>query len=1028
MTTKLVSFPLSLGRRDSVDPKLAPLGVLATCSNLRVAKDGRLVSRFGYQPLTMTFGLRTVQAFDLHEFNGRLLALCTSGADSYPTQALEYTGQGSTLSWFAETTGHELTPFLGLREMDTIPPPSSGIDEVDSAAGGGYICVCSRSVTGALQAVVIRESDGQMTASADLSLFSAAHFRVTFSVDTFYVAVQRANNQIDIISHRPGVSAGFALLATAAYASNATAATFDIVPVDNPTSTATSGARVCLAADHSTATDLIIRVFSGTGSQVGSDIALSGTDTISLSVNCDQTANRISLGIVASGGANTLRTYNMSSGALLVGPTTIVAAPLGVTTTITRIPAPASAGAATQVAVATLTTANNTVVTVVTEAAHATTRANTVSNAVITTRLIHWTPSMLTSITREYPVVFGGYVSPNAASTTDATNALFFCAPVGNANNGGWAHMATRDFTRATPRTMRNLGLHIDASTSRVTWCALRTSGSGTAQPAITTFARFSTERRQAVTFGGLRYFTGAPLQVYDGRCLTEPFQEVPGIISAAPSNSTGTLTNSATYSYVVHWECTLADGSFWQSAPSSPTSVTMGAADDTVTLTVSTPHHTAVAGGNDSSTMPDLTCVVSRTVFSDGIQGSIYRRSTTATISVGMTVYGANMQIIDLVPDSTLATAEALYTQGERGSLSGCLEHNGPRSSQYVAASESRLYLAGQLRYNQFQVSKEAFLEEPFNFSDFSTFFGQVAGRIRGVHSLDQVRLIFTADDIFAVPGAGPDDLGGGQLEAPIRIPTPSGLEDWRSLLEGPDGLFFQLDDQKLYLLPRGGGAPVWIGVDIQDTLASFPIITGACKSRRDDVLLFACQDTTAGTSARIIVRSQRTGVWSEDTPPTQSSRGLEGGIVSYGDTVAYVSGGTVYVQSASSYADNSSTAITTVLKTQPLYPFMLGGTGLIHDVLLVGEYRSAGTLSLRVSYNDGVSFSSLASVVLTGLTVGETVRRRWALPLVGAKSVILEWTFSPTVAGAGFVANMATLLVTPDDGLPELLPAEAA
>jgi hypothetical protein len=651
----------------------------------------------------------------------------------------------------------------------------------------------------------------------------------------------------------------------------------------------------------------------------------------------------------------------------------------------------------------------------------------TVGSAVITTRLIHWTPSTTTSVLREYSLVFGGYVAPNIASTTSATNALFFVSPAGVTQQLGYTHMATRDFVRATPRSYRNVGLHIDSSTSRVTWCALRDSGSGKSQAAVTTFARFSTERRQAVTFGGLRYYAGAPMQVYDGRCFTEPFQEVPGIISATPSAVGGSMTSLGTYSYVVHWECTLADGSFWQSAPSTPTSVTLGAADNRVTLSVSTPHHTAIGGGFNASTMPDLTAVVSRTTLIGGVQGSTYLRCQTATITAGLISYGVALAVLDTLDDATLSTREALYTQSERGPLSGCLEHDGPRASAYVTASESRLYLAGQLRANQFQVSKESFIEEPFTFSEFSSFFGQVAGRIKAIYSLDQYRLLFTADDIFAVPGAGPDDLGGGLLEAPIRIPTPSGLEDWRSLLEGPDGLYFQLDDAKLYLLPRGGGAPVWIGIDVQDTLASFPAITGACKNRRDDVLLFACQDTATGTNARILTRSQRTGVWIEDTPPLTSSRGIEA-IVGYGDTCAYVSGGAVYVQSTSSFADGTSTVIPTVIKTQPLCPFGLGGYGLIYDVLLVGEYRSAGTLALRVSYNDGVSFTSLASFTLTGLTVGQTVRRKWALPQVGSTSVVLEWTFTPSAAGEGFIANLAVLNVEPDAVLPELLPAEAA
>lgn len=1023
---KVVTFPLALGRKDSIDPKLAPMGVLGVCRNLRVRKDGRLGARNGYQPLTMNIGGQALKAYDLHDFNGRLLALGSAYSDGYPVQALEYHGIGSG-PWLSAVPGHELTPFFGLREITAIPPPSSGIDEVDTAAGGGYICVVTRSVDGVIWGTIIRESDGQMTVSQSLSTsFSSSHCRVTFSQDSFYIASQRSDNSLDILKATAASAGGFSKLVNLAFALSATAPVFDIVPVDNPTSTLSSGARFVVALDRGVTTSLTIRVYTGTGSAVGSDITLAGTDTTCISLAADQTANKIYLQNVVTGGVGNLRQYNFA-GTLLVGPTAIGG---GTHSTICRIPASAASSAVNAVAVVSSDSSSAaTTVSVLSESAHITLTSMTVDKAVATTRVIRWTPSTATNDSQPYAVVFGAYVSPVATSTTNASNAIFFVTTSASGSNNGWAHMATRDFTRATPRTLRNIGLHLDSSTSRVCWCALRDSGSGTSQAAITTFPKHSTDRRQATTFGSLRYIAGAPLQVYDGRCLTEPFQEVPGIVSATPSNSTGTLTNSATYSYIVHWEMTLADGSFWVSAPSDPFAVTMGAADDTVTLVVSTPHHSAIAGGStaDGHLAPQITAVVSRTVFADSIQGSIYRRAVTATVPAGLNNYGDNLTIIDTTPDATLATQGAVYTQAERGALSGCLEHDAPRSGQYLAASESRLYLAGQLRRNQFQASKEAFIEEPFTFSEFSPFFGQVNAEIRGIFSLDQARLVFTADDIFAVFGTGPDDLGGGQLEAPIRIPTPSGLEDWRSFLEAPDGLYFQLDDTKLYQLPRGGGSPAWAGIDIQDTLVSYPVITGACKSRRDDSALFACQNTSAGTDGRILVRSLRTGVWSQDNAPLQTSEGIEA-ISAYGDTVAYISGGTVYVQSATGFADETSTVIPTVVRTQPLYPFGLGGTGLIHDVLLVGEYRSAGTLALRVSYDDGISFTSLTSFVLSGLTAGATIKRKWALPTVGAKSVIFEWTFTPTTATEGFIANAAMLLVTPDEGLPEILPAEAA
>jgi hypothetical protein len=231
----------------------------------------------------------------------------------------------------------------------------------------------------------------------------------------------------------------------------------------------------------------------------------------------------------------------------------------------------------------------------------------------------------------------------------------------------------------------------------------------------------------------------------------------------------------------------------------------------------------------------PDITEVISRTVW-DGSKGTEFRRTASDNVTGVGNDYGADSTIEDDTSDASLADEEVVYTQADRGAFSGPLEHDAPQPGKFIAATESRLLNAGSLRRSVFQMSKEAFLGEPFTFSEFSPFFSQVSGAIRGVASLDGARLIFTADDIFAFSGDGPDDLGGGAIGRAQDIPTPSGLEDWRSLLKAHDGLYFQLDDEKIYRLPRGGGAPEWIGIDVMDTLTSYPVITGAAKCRRDD------------------------------------------------------------------------------------------------------------------------------------------------------------------------------------------------
>src|SRR6185503_12333719 len=162
----------------------------------------------------------------------------------------------------------------------------------------------------------------------------------------------------------------------------------------------------------------------------------------------------------------------------------------------------------------------------------------------------------------------------------------------------------------------------------------------------------------------------------------------------------------------------------------------------------------------------------------------------------------------------------------------------------------------------------------------------------------------------------------------------------------------------------------------------------------------------------------------WLVDTPPLQTSRGIEA-LTVYGRTVAYISGGVVYTQSATSFADVSSTFIECELETQPLYPAGLGGYCMVQDTLITCEFRGACTLTLSASYDVGLTYPYTVSFNITGLTTGATVRRKWALPVDAVSSVTLKATVT-NLSGAseGLIINEIDILAQEADGLPELLP----
>jgi hypothetical protein len=175
--------------------------------------------------------------------------------------------------------------------------------------------------------------------------------------------------------------------------------------------------------------------------------------------------------------------------------------------------------------------------------------------------------------------------------------------------------------------------------------------------------------------------------------------------------------------------------------------------------------------------------------------------------------------------------------------------------------------------------------------------------------------------------------------------------------------------------------------------------------------------------------VMDLRTGLWTTDTPPLQASSGIDA-LVNYGRVVAYCSGGVVYAQN-SGFIDGANSFIDLQALTNPLYPLGIGGYGLIYEALLTGEYRGDCDIDLRVSYDDGKNFTALASFALTGLTVGQTVQKKWTLPQLSTGSIVLEFSITSTGAvGAteGFIFQELDLLVELEEGLRQLDPGDNA
>lgn len=1022
-----VSIPFAFGRNARVDPKLAPFGTLRTAKNLRVDRDGRLRSRTGYQPLVMSEGSGSVVAYDLFEFgSGRLCALGSQQGEGFPVDVYEYTGVPASTPWRAASQAQDgvlrpsLTPFTAPRQVCGVPQPARGVQSVDVAAGGGYVAIVyTPTGSGADSAwlQVVRESDDQVILAVELTFVGATRARVCFAAGLFFIAAIAGAN-LNLIRYDPSNDN----LSSLVTIDSATATVFDIEAVSNPTN---SVVVVIYGQQSGGNANANIKRYNASGVQQGTTLSYSAVVAAGnyfLAVEADEADNTINSTLAVTGGGTIaqLRSHNFAN-ALLDGPTAIAA---GGHTGLCRLPA--RTGWVDHVGIVSTNSSQDTVTVEYREIdTHTLTDSQVIGNAVNRTTAISASAAGQPS-----GIVFGGYVTGEGAllplDTGDELG-VFTGTSIEQSTNCLWyvstsmIHMATRDL-RASAQGARlfqtMLGISLDASTGRLAWNSLYLAGIGIESPTVTTLALNAAARRQTAMVGGQLYLAGGPVQIYDGRLLSEAqFNEVPSILSLA-GDTDGNLAVNATYSYVLVFEYALPDGSFIQGPPSLVATITTGGTQDEVNVTIAGPHsqRIALAGAARGA---EVTAVLYRTIWNatNASQGSTFHEVSRSRCPATLDDYGDNIVISDTLSDANAAVRAILYVQG------GPVENNAPEMATYLSASSARLDVAGLARRSEFQESKEQALDQAINFSGLSAFFTRCSDPIEGIVSLDGIRLILARSDVYTVSGEGPQDDAAGSLPPPVALGSPSGLRDWKSLLVAPDGVWAQLDDAKLYRFPRGGGSPEWLGIEVQDTLAAFPEISGAARVRADDTIVFACSNA-ALTSARILARSLRTGIWLEDEPPLQTSRGIEA-LASYGDLVAYVSGGVVYQQHPTSYADGAGSVITTEWQTEPIYPFGLGGNGWIHDAQVTGEFRSAGTLAMRASYDDGVSFEAHDSFVLSG-TAGDTFKRKWALKRSDIQNVVVELIFTPSSAGEGIIINQLTLLVDDAPGLEDLDPGD--
>lgn len=1001
MAKKVYEFPFVAGQSEAIDPRLlqtlAPQGTLLRAQNVRLRKDGRLGVRRDYAALSMTAQNGTLVATDVVNHDGRLVAFGDTQSRGFPTDLFEFLGSGTAQAW-AGTEGTDTDMRIGqataLRDLGRIPSPGVSATFVDVAAANGFVCLVSSDGTNSF-IHVFRADTGQSllversTASTGPAFLQRP--RVVAIGNVFYIAgIPSAGTSVDLRTFTPATDNGSQTLSTP-FAAGASIVAWDMTVND-------AGTELIMAVARSTPTSEIRRVNTA-GTTV---VTITGPATLANFCTCANDGTLVFYCDVVNATRQVrLTSFAVAGGAAVNGPTTLFASG----TTLQQ--AALVFRSSTQLRVLAQIDVSPTIEVQfqdVTRATHALSAVTRWGNSYLVTKgLARPIPPGTNSES-----FFGGrFFDP------DCTN---FLAIGGDLFPDEQVIASKEHYISA--ETVGQIGhLARDAVTGSVYWPQLVQDVDGLGIPIATELQLLSSARQPCASLGGHLYLCNGQSLVYDTKQLVETgFADVPVIFSTVGSTAAGNLTLLGLYSVAVTWEWTDALGHLHTSAPSDVAQVTLTGTQNTVTVVASSPHSSRRNGSNEKY---GGACKV--VAWVTVANGTVLQRSTFQLASI--TTYGQPVTLTILGPDTTTAAQAILYTQGARGALSGPLPFETPLPARYMWASKERILLGGLPDQSSIQESRALFPNEPIQWSLGLGFFTAVRGVVTAVFFLDEQRFVCTRDEIFIVPGEGIDDNGNGTLGPPIKLPAPGGCIDWRSVVETPMGVFFQLDSDKIFLQPRGGNAPTWVGQPVRDTLAAFPVIVSATLVAEDQTVCFACNNS-AGTDGRIVVFDMRSEQWFVDVP--LSAETYRGSCQYQGRHVIAKGTGTVHQQLA---VDTPATFVPVVLESGDIYVGGPDGWGQYYGASLLAEFRGNCTVVCNYSLDGGLTYSTADRVYsLSGLTVGSRVRRTWTFGPFQNECVRVKFTTAALsgAATAGLVFQSFGIYAEPIEGFARV-PADS-
>lgn len=352
----------------------------------------------------------------------------------------------------------------------------------------------------------------------------------------------------------------------------------------------------------------------------------------------------------------------------------------------------------------------------------------------------------------------------------------------------------------------------------------------------------------------------GSP-KVFDGsRWMPTGFSQPPVALSVT-ATAAGSLS-SGVYIYGLVWEWTDSRSRRHQSPVSLYTvTVTAGQRVDIVVLSYSIPADERLRDPSGSTRL---------VVYRSQAGGTQLNRHPTVTPMVLSTVYSvSSFSFTDTSSDTTLATGEIIYTTAAGGNE---LASYAMDAADMVIGYSDRFIYHSPAFPSKLFYSKSLRDGRGIEFNPALAFI--VPGDVTGLATQDGNVYVFTTTQVFAFsPQFANDDGSGAGAVDPTPLSHGIGTVYPASIINTPEGIFFR-GQRGFFLLPRGGGPPVYAGLPAEGTL--LPSVLGAAHNAATSELAFV----TSFGSQQVVVYNYLVKQWFTWELFTGESFLLDGGV----------------------------------------------------------------------------------------------------------------------------------------------------